>query len=207
MKTLTIIIGFLALCVGCSPSEFSLEDMQQYLKKTGSGCSQTQEIGAWKNIVSFKPSDMVAYQTYQAESKLGAVQKGMLDSLEKQMDKYWYFNVQLSADGKEVEAYQANQHVFSQRVQQFSFYMAPYMEVVVDQSDTLDVLHYSYDRTFGMGAGTNFLFVFPKPKNAPEKHIQFYMKDLGLGFGSQKFTFAASDLLEAESITIKSFNN
>ena len=188
--------------MSCQPSRLSQAEMQTWLRTPNNGCTKSKSIGPWEIQATYRPSNLVALQSWKAESKLGTLAESYLDSLRVDLDQFTYFNLQVSANGKEAEAFQATKASFSERVQLFSFQMKPYVSLIYDNKDTLDAIHYTYDRTFGMGGATNFLFVFDRNESSEAKKMQFYLRDIGLGFGAQKLSFELADIRNSRTISV-----
>ena len=191
------IIGVIALLVSCTSQFKSAEDLQGFVTKEKNGLLKSKEVGNINIKIAHRPTDLLVNQ--ELGNKDYTVEE--VEKLREKYDKYTYFTLSLSANNKEIEAYNVNgQGDFGTRVQQLAFGMSDLVEIHTNQQDTVPVADYVYQRTFGVGNSSDMLFAFEKEKLKDSKWLQFELEDLGLGIGVNRFRFNTKDIKNAPKV-------
>jgi hypothetical protein len=149
--------------------------------------------------VRYKPTDLWVIQEIENEN----FDSAKLDFLRRKYSGYYYFIVSLSRDNKEA-LHQVNSRVdYSELVQTMSFRMPQYVTLTTTKQDTIPVGDFMLNRTYGLSASTELLFVFSRTKAKGNSWVQFNLNEFGLGIGNQRFRFKTKDLEALPAINFK----
>jgi hypothetical protein len=186
--------------IACQQRVKTVEDLQAYISKEKNGLVKTKAIGNIEIKVVYKPTGLLVNQ------ELGnkAYTDHEVEQLRTKYGDFHYFTLSVSANGKEVEAYNVSgQGDFGSRVQQLSFGMGEQVALHTNRQDTIPVADYIYQRTFGVGNSSDMLFAFEKDKIENSEWTQFQLEDFGLGIGTNRFRFKTKDLKNVPSLNFK----
>ena len=193
LKKISLLI-LLALS-SCTPAFVSKEELSKYIADEDNGLSHKAEIHNYTIQVSYKPSDFCIAQELGDQP----ANHKELQTLRGKYDPYYYFILNLSKDNK--EALRVNTDMeFGDLVQTLSFRMGQYVNLTTSTQDTIPTADFILDRTYGLSATTNLMFVFSKEKAKDKDWIQFNMNEFGLGIGNQRFRFKVADIDETPHI-------
>lgn len=182
---LLIFLGVLVCLVSCVKDFKSAEELQTFIADEDNGLTKSKRVGDVTIKVTHRPTDLLVDQELNGE-----VSEEVVKKLRNKYSKYAYFTLSLSAQNKEVEAYQvSDQGSFGSRVQQLSFGMTDVVELHTNTKDTVAVADYVYQRTFGIGNSSDMLFAFERDELKKSQWIQFQLDDFGLGIGTNRFRF------------------
>jgi hypothetical protein len=201
MKPFWFLIFAAALCnLSCSAPEVNTaEELNQYIQEADHNLAKRTEINGYTLTVTFKPTDLIVSQ------ELGEAQTSQadLDQLEKKYSNYYYFILSLSKNNREALQPSETGDQYSDLVQTLSFRMNEYASLTTSAQDTIPVGDFMLNRTFGLSASTDLLFVFNKEKASGKDWVQFNLNEFGLGLGNQRFRFKIEDI---ESVPRLKFN-
>ncbi len=191
----------LLLMEACGRGVDSEQALKAYTLAEKNGLVKTKDIPPINLKVVYRPTDLVVAQQLRGQQ----ASPRLIDSLSRQYGQFAYFLLSLSANDREIEAWNSRSHSqFSERLQTLAFGMRDYVQVVTSEQDTLPMVDYAYQRTFGAAASSDLLFAFDKDKMEQAKWVQFRLKDFGLGIGYNHFRFETNDLKATPTLT---FNN
>lgn len=181
--------AIMILMFSCSPGEFRTpEELQLFVADEDNGLKKTTEINGYKIEVMNRPTDLWVHQEVEFPDS------SAITALRKKYDAYYYFIVSLSRDSKEALHQVSSMEQYSELVQTLSFRMADYVTLTTSAYDTIPVGDSMLNRTYGLSASTDIVFVFNKEKASGQEWVQFNLNEFGLGVGNQRFRFRRKDL-------------
>lgn len=183
-KLLVSILLMLAFSA-CGPKSFdSKEALLVYLKDTDNGYHFQKSINGIDYSLNYRPTDLMVLQSTE-----DGLQTDNIAELRKKYADYLYFNLSMSANGKEILSNNLGGRAeFGAMVNQFAFGMADKVHLISKKRDTLPLLDYVHPRTYGMGASTDMLLVYGKNSAALQQdYLLFTIKDLGFNTGEVSF--------------------
>lgn len=196
-----LIIGLLFsgfLWVGCEKELGSPEAMHEYIAEEGNGLVKAKKIGDIDIKVTYRPPDLlVAQEIGKDESS-----EVLVDSLRTMFGKYAHFILSLSANGKEIEAYNVGGD-FGSRVMTLAFQMPEYVYLLSEAKDTIPVADYYYQRTYGVGGSSDLLFAFDRNELEKTESFQFILNDFGLRTGNTRLRFETEDIRQTPYLKFK----
>lgn len=182
---------------GCSTREYlTSEELSQYIISDDSGLHQSIEVNNTKIEVSYRPTDLWVYQ----ELNNSDADSSRVNPLRRKYSPYYYFILSLSRNEKEALHQTGDFGEYSDLVQTMSFRMPQYVTLTTAKQDTIPVGDFMLNRTYGMSASTDLLFVFNKEEAINKEWVQFNLNEFGLNVGNQRFRFKTSDLERAPRI-------
>ncbi len=178
------IIGFmLSACV----SSLKQEEVPAYLEK--------HDLMLEKDINSIKyKASLVSNEIITRQLIVGASGKDQIDSLKSVYEKYFYFSVEVSKSGTDLLASQAGTPQYNEVIRNFEFGIGEKANLTTDQGDTLQLLDYSFPRTYGLTNSSKILFVFEKPDLVKTEYIEFTLGDFGFNTGDVRFRFRTKNI-------------
>lgn len=188
VKNPLLLLILLLFAFSCTQN-FTREEMFEYIKNPKHGLLQEKTINNITISLTYRPSDLLAWQEIQAEDTLT---KDRIKEIRNRYNQQYYFLLSISAGGKEILSSAADRQWFSGMVNQLAFGMNEKVNLVSGK-DTLRLLDYNYPRMYGMSPSTDILFAFEKKKTSGEEII-FMLKDIGLMTGDTKFKFKTKKL-------------
>jgi hypothetical protein len=187
-------LGFFCLIYACNTKEVeSVEALQDFVRETDNGLKKQKKIGAIEMSVTYKPTDLLVAQEYSSDENKS------IDTLRSKYSRYDYFTLSISADNKEIENYNLNT-TFGERVQNLAFGMGENVYLISETQDTLGMVDYIYQRTYGMSNSSDFLFVFDAKEIDNTEAVTFQLNDIGLGIGLNRFKFETENLRNIPTI-------
>lgn len=166
------------------------QELEKYVQKEDNGLKKANTIGDVSLSMAYRPTSLLINQTLSA-----APTPQEVDSLKQIFEKNLYFALSLSGAGKEIETYKiANGAAFGERIQTLAFGMGQMLTIMNEKQDTLPLVDYFYQRTFGVGKSSDFLLVLDRDKVMQGKECNFLLREFGLGIGNQSFKFSTSDI-------------
>ncbi|AWX45720.1 hypothetical protein HME9304_02747 [Flagellimonas maritima] len=186
-KSLKVLIFILLVSMvsSCRSKSFdSKEALLVYLKDTDNGYHFQKSINGIDYSLTYRPTDLMVLQSTE-----DGPQTDNVAEFRKKYADYLYFNLGMSANGKELLSHNLGSRAeFGAMVNQLAFGMAEKVNLIGQQRDTLPLLDYVFPRTYGMGNRTNMLLVYERnPKAMQQDYILFTIRDLGFGTGEVSF--------------------
>lgn len=169
----------------CGPKSFdSKEDMLAYLRDSENGYHFQKSVNGIDYSLMYRPTDLLVIQSI-GDGK----NREKVDRLRKKYAGHLYFNLSMSANGKELLGQNLGSRAeFGAMVNQLAFGMADKVSLISQKRDTMALLDYAYPRMYGMGASTDMLLVYEKERVAMQQdHLFFTIRDLGFGTGEVSF--------------------
>lgn len=182
---LLVSIVFVSMVSACGTKSFdSKETLLTYLQDTDNGYHFQKSINGIDYSLTYRPTDLLVNQSIGDDIRMKEVTE-----LRKKYTGYLYFNLSMSANGKELLSQNLGSRAeFGAMVNQFAFGMAEKVTLVAQKRDTLPLLDYVYPRMYGMGNSTEMLLVYEKnPKTLKQDYLLLTVKDLGFGSGEVTF--------------------
>jgi hypothetical protein len=192
MKSSFYSIGIACLCaiaMSCTEQVGTAEELQQYASDPHNHLFQTQEQNSYTVSVAYRPSDLVIAQLLPE-----SYNKQFVDSLDSVVSNYDYFILSLSRGGKEIVSPSAGFDRYGDLLNTLSFRMEQYTSLTLADGDSATLVDVMFDRTYGIGASSNVLFVYERKKSTRNNWVQFNLTDFGIGTGDLRFRFDTEDL-------------
>lgn len=189
----------LALCQ-CKPKELSVNELHAYVIDEANGLIHSTDINGTKVSVSYRPTDLCVAQEFDSGGK------ETLDSLRKKYSNYHYFILSLTRDNGEALNRTGDMRTYSQLVETMSFRMSDYVTLTTASRDTIPVGDFMMNRTYGLAASSDILFVFNREDIKESQWLQFNLNEFGLGVGNQQFRFANQYLEEVPRVNFSVLN-
>lgn len=186
----------------CGQKELSPAALQSYIAEEDNGLNKSVAVNGTQVTVTYRPTDLWVHQEIEDE----VISIPELDSLRKKYSAYYYFILSLSRNNKEALHQVSGMVAYSELVQAMSFRMPQYVTLTTTKQDTIPVGDFMLNRTYGLSATTDMLFVFNSAKAKDSKWVQFNLNEFGLGLGNQRFRFAIQDLEETPQLNFSIVN-
>ena len=156
-RAFPLIFLFATIICSCTPSINSAEELQAYIAQEKNGLTKVKSLGPVSCKVSYRPPDLLVAQELRKINMTSEEIQDLYDSY----GAFVHFLVSFSVAGKEIEAYNL-QGDFGERVNVLAFQMGQHLHLLSDTKDTINVVDYQYQRTFGAGSSTDLLFAFDR---------------------------------------------
>ncbi len=182
-NSLISFFALLALFTACKSKEVNTEEeLINYIKQESNMLVKNEKTNGLEINVSYKPVDLIVMQQLKSNKNLN------VDSLKKHFDKYYYFTIDFSENGKELnQQLMMDKVAYGQAINDLAFKMSSKVYLTDNKNDTLPIADYVYSRLFGATGKSTFLFSFSKPQYQPETlHLYVITDDIG---SKKKFTF------------------
>ena len=188
-------VSYIGLLLGCQSLPQTPEELATYARDPEHGLVQEKQVGGIHMQVQYRPTDLLINQELQDDRSAERVV-----ALRKKYDRYAYFILSFSRDGKSPLYQQANHGRFSETLQNLAFRMDQFAQVITAQQDTVLLLDSAFPRLYGHGSSTPVMLVFDRTKLPDRGKIRLSVADVGLGTGRQEFVFDASKLRHAPQV-------
>ncbi len=186
----------LFLLMSCTASEMSQVELVEYIGDADHGITKMDSAGSIVYKVTYHPTDLLVAQELEGQ----VINNRMIDSLRTKFKQYDYYLLSVSANNKELLGQLTRQDYFY-LVQEMSFHMPDYVQLVTEANDTLSLEDFYTPRLYGMGTATQVLLAFSKKKSEYEGNQTILLK--GLNGGQFTFSFSGKDI---QSIPKLNFN-
>jgi hypothetical protein len=192
-----IVIAVLLLITSCTQKTFTTKkELWNYLKEPDNGYTHHKNIHGIDYTFYYKPTDLLVDQ------ELDSVSEAAVQKLRAKYEKYLYFTLALSKNGKELLATAPDRQKFGRMVHQLSFGMGAKVHLYTPQKDTLNLLDYSAPRTYGMSPTTTILFVYPNEEiYRNSEYLTFAIEDFGLQTGDVTFKIETTKIKNQPRLT------
>jgi hypothetical protein len=193
-----LILAGMILSLGACSKELLTEDqLKKYVMDEEHGVRKVIQSGDFKLDVLLRPTDLLVLQ----ELKSTDADSTALLRLRKKYEGQYYFILNISKNGREVVTPgQLPGEDFSEVLQTVSFRLGNYVTMTTEKQDTIPLVDFVFNRTFGMGAGSEVLLVFDKKKIQHPDWLQINLTEMGLGLGLQTLRFRHNDLEAVPSL-------
>lgn len=170
-------ILFLTAC--SDDNELDEKELITYLQDEKNGAKQTLNDGEFEVIVTFRPSDFIAKQQMRTQ------QTSEYDSLRSVYNRYIYFIIDITKNGKDLETVQASGN--GDLGSYLSFLSTGFSEKIHLETNQADysIVDFVYARSYG-NASSKFLVAFESLK---EDHFRFVIDGYELGFSKISIPF------------------
>jgi hypothetical protein len=189
---LLLLLAVPGLCLyGCavSPAD-SAAALSDYVSSPENGLVQETQSQGYRIAVTYRPTDLLVAQAMDGTHFDAKV----VDSLRRYYGAFHYFALSISKDNKEALHPPSAAGSYSELLQTLSFRMDNYVNLTAPVADTIPVLDFALNRTYGLHQSTDLLFVFSKAETSEKQWMQFNLREFGLGVGDQRFRFRMKDL-------------
>ncbi|MEM1320867.1 MAG: hypothetical protein AAGG75_11460 [Bacteroidota bacterium] len=183
--SLTLIV-FSLFITGCTHQLDSTKELRSFVADQRNGLTKEKTFGELNVRLSYRPTDLLVDQELGDEVATASE----VERLRDQYDDYLYFLLSYSANGKEIEAWRVNsQQEFGTRVQALAFGMGQQVKLSSDTRDSIPLVDFIYQRTFGGGSSSDVLLAFDREAAEGSDWLNFRLQDIGLGIGTNHFRF------------------
>ena len=185
IPTFLVSLALVLMVSACGSKSFdSKEELLTYLRDADNGYHFQKSVNGIDYTLTFRPSDLLVNQSVGEHYTTSEI-----DKLRINYNKYLYFNLGMSANGKELLSQNiGNRAEFGAMVNQLAFGMSEKVSLIAQKRDTITLLDYVYPRMYGMGGVTEMLLVYGKsPEIMEQDYLLFTIKDLGFGTGEVTF--------------------
>ncbi len=192
-------LSLILLFTACQQKTFnSKEELMAYVQGADNGLVQQRSVNGVDFTLTYRPTDLLV-----AQEAIEDATKEQIDSLRKKYHEYLYFNVTLAKNQQEVlTGLAGNRNEFGTMVNQLAFGMGEKVHLFSKTKDTVELADYVYPRLYGMGGGTNMLFVYPRNKKLLEEDFfHITIEDIGLNTGEVGFKIPTKAIKEEPSIS------
>ncbi len=197
-------LPLLILFSSCKQSLVTEDQLKKYVLDEDHGVRKVVHSGELKVDAVLRPTDLLVLQELRGNAKDTAA----LTRLQRKYAGQYYFILNISRDGREVVTPgQLSYDHFSDVLQNVSFRMGEFVNMTTAKQDTIPLMDFMFNRTFGMGSGSEVLLVFDKKKIRDADWLQINLSELGLGLGLQNFRFRRSDLVEVPHLDFKKLSD
>ncbi|NJN25204.1 MAG: hypothetical protein HC819_04105 [Cyclobacteriaceae bacterium] len=194
MTTFFIVMFFIQ---GCEPKLVSEESLQEYVRETSNGLSQTVKREGIEVSAFYRPTDLIVAQDLRQKDRNAVAVR----QLREKYGSYAYFVLSMSYDGKDaLYATAGSYQEFSDNLQKLSFRMPEYLYMTTSEKDTVELRDFHFSRMHGMSGSTQVLLAFEKDKIEYKEWIQLNLKEMGFGTGRVNLRFRMKDILDTPEI-------
>lgn len=175
----------------------SQADLMEYVADEGHGLSITSETGGIETSCSLKPTDLLVLQELEASTMNVSVQE-----IKSGYEENLYFILSYSYEGGElVTAPNLSIEGYSDLVQIFSYGLAEYITLSTSTGKKIDLKYSAFQPTYGSGASSSLLLVFPRQDIHHEDWVQVNVREMGLGTGKLSFRYLVKDINDIPSLS------
>lgn len=186
--------------VACETQFHDVQSLNSYIRDEDHGLVKRHEKRGYDLRLLNRPTDLWVAQELRNELATDS----LIADFRQQYDEHLYFILKISKNGKEA-LYASNNHgAFSDLLQNLSFRMGTFTEMVTSRKDTIPLADSHYSRIYGQSGATTVMLAFNREKIKNTKWVQVNLSDLGLGTGRTTYRFRTKDLLSAPSINFQS---
>lgn len=182
-SNITILFIFL-LIFSCNRT-MTYEEMFKYINNPQNGLTQEKEIDGTKIKLTYRPSQMMAYQELKQKHN---VSKNEIKNINTKYAKQYYLVLSFSFGDRDILSNPRTRQDLEYYINEFSFNMLNNVYLISSQNDTLGAIDSQFPRYFGLTNQTDVLLVFEKEQKNYDQLI-LYIKEFGLQTGDIKFKF------------------
>lgn len=191
MKNLLAVI-FVFLIYGCRERYLDEQGLNKYLLDESHGTMKQIEEDGFHLSLTYRPSEFIARQ----QTVTGTEEE--FDSLRTYFDRYYYFLLDMTYQGKDLETSLAlNPSRFAQNISYLSDKFSEDVRLITAK-DTARVVDFVYARSYGIGS-SQFLLAFDKPG---QDKFEIQLKGYPLGLSKKAFLFDKGDLNKTPHLKI-----
>ncbi|WP_132644111.1 hypothetical protein [Roseivirga ehrenbergii] len=198
MNSIRLLLVFVLLNMvsSCKPQSYDAAGLKSFVLKEDHGLMRQHERKGYKLMLYNRPTDLWVAQELRDDLPTDS----LITVLRKKYDNYLYFMLNISMEGKEALYASENFGTFSNVLQNLSFRMGGFTEMVTSQKDTIPVADSHYDRLYGQSGNTSVMIAFHKDQIKDTDWVQINIKDIGLGTGRTTYRFQTKNLLSVPQI-------
>lgn len=191
MKKISIALFFLVFFFSCQNKALNEDELVKYTLDESNGLIKTKSIGDLKISVLYRPNDLIIGNEIKGSSISDTAE---IEKLKANFSKYFYFILSINRSDNEIVTKNADVST-TDHLQKVLFNMGDYVKLLGNGSDTLNLIDFTFPRTYGTTRSSEFLFVFEKKQIEKHKYLLFCLDDFGTNTGSNKFRFEMKDIL------------
>lgn len=192
IKRNSLFLILITIISSCGNKSFdTAEEFSAFISDEDNGYKYTKEVNGVDFTLQYRPTDLLVKQ------EIGdSISKDKVKALRQKYNKYMYFNLSMSKDGRELLSNVAgDKSRFGQMVNDLSFYMNEKVNLHTTEKDTLTMTDFIYPRMFGITNETTIMFVYPRDeKFLKEDYLNFTIEDLGFYTGVVKIKIDTAPL-------------
>lgn len=188
----SLFILFILIFSSCGNKSFdTTEEIFAFIAEEGNGYKYTKEVNGVDFTLQYRPTDLLVNQ------EIGdSISKDKVKSLRQKYEKYMYFNLSMSKNGRELLSnVVGDKSQFGQMVNDLAFNMNEKVNLYTNEKDTLTMTDFIYPRMYGMTNETTIMLVYPRDeKYLKEDFLNFTIEDLGFYTGEVRFKIDTAPL-------------
>lgn len=192
IKRNSFFILFILIFSSCSNKSFdTTEELFAFITDEDNGYRYAKVINGVDFTLQYRPTDLLVNQEID-----GDISKDRVKALRQKYNKYMYFNLSMSKNGRELLSNMIGDKVqFGQMVNDLVFKMNEKVNLYTTEKDTLTMTDFVYPRMYGMTKETTIMLVYPRDqKYLKEDYLNFTIEDLGFFTGEVKFKIDTAPL-------------
>jgi len=166
----------------------SEQELFAYLKDTDNGLMKEQKKDDVKFVVYYKPSDLLVAQDRNLKTEQTS------SDVKTAYDNYYYFVVNISKNGQELEASLLTDTEFAKAIQELAFGMREHISILTSEQDTVALAEYLFPRMYGSTGSTSFICAFEKKDIEKSKNFNLVFYHPQVVDTPVKFSFLTKDI-------------
>lgn len=185
--------------VSCGSTSYDAPALNLFVQDADNGLIKMEQRKGYDLQLYNRPTDLWVAQELRNEIPMDS----LINSMRDKYDNYLYFILKISKEGKSALYSSSDFGNFSTTLQNLSFRMAAFTQMVTSARDTIPLADSHYDRLYGQAGSTSVMIAFSKEKLKDTEWVQVSLLDIGLGIGKTYYRFKTKDLLNAPQIDFK----
>ena len=205
IKPVCILQIILLAFSSCEPKVLTLSDLKTFLADEGNGLTKRTLKNNLETTLSYRPTDLIIASNHRKDVK----DKNAADSIGKIYDRYLYFTLKLSDQGKELEhKYLYSKTAFAEAVSYLTNSMAQDIQLItLPQKDTFNVVDYIYPRMYAATGATTVMFAFDRSALQNSQSFQILHQSKKFGLSINIFHFTVDDITNLPKIDLSKSTN
>lgn len=182
---LLVAVTFFAFTSLVWKSYVSEKELFAYVKERDNGLMKEQKKDDVRFVVYYKPSDLLTAQDKHSN---------VIQQNKTVYDNYYYFILNLSQSGQELEATLLTNSDFGKAIQKLAFGMREHISIITSEQDTVALAEYMFPRMYGSTGSTSFICAFEKKDIEKSKNFDLVFYNPQIVESPVKFSFITKDI-------------
>jgi hypothetical protein len=186
------VVFFLILLCSCSASLMDAKELNEYILDEANGCRKVINEGPYTIITTYRPSDFIARQQMEGDSQKE------YDSLRSFYGNYFYFIVDVTYEGKDLETrFALEPNSFADKIAMLSSGLSQNIKLE-SGGEYQSPVDYMYSRSYGTGS-SQFMIAFNK---IDTENANLIINGQPIGFGKISIPFSTNQLFEIPKLKL-----
>lgn len=194
---------FLAMAIGVSsctrPAILPADKLTSYIQDPSNGVAKEKKINDIAFKAYYQPSDFLVLQELNSQGKKDSV---TLAAIKQKYAPYRYFKLDISKNNKEVIRELGGQARYSEMLSVLAFNMNQYIDIITANKDTIKMVDYAFQQTYGMGSANSLMVVFPTDKLKDLEKYTLNIYECGFQTGDIRFEFTEKDIKKVPALEL-----